>query len=148
MDEMEALKLYLDIEKTRFGDRLKVCFDVDPKAEAIRIPSLILQPLAENAIKYAVAPMEDGGTITIKARRSGDYVVIELDDTGPGMPAFKYDSSSPGIGLRNTIDRLHGFYGDSYSFNIKDKSSDGISVYMKLPLEKKETISENIIPNG
>jgi LytS/YehU family sensor histidine kinase len=50
--------------------------------------------------------------------------------------------------LRNTIDRLHGFYGDSYSFNIKDKSSDGISVYMKLPLEKKETTSENIIPNG
>ena len=65
-------------------------------------------------------------------------MVIELDDTGPGMPAFKYDSDSPGIGLRNTIDRLHGFYGDSYSFNIKDKSSNGISVCMiKLPLEKK-----------
>ena len=148
MDEMEALKLYLDIEKTRFGDRLKVCFDVDPKAEAIRIPSLILQPLAENAIKYAVAPMEDGGTITIKARRSGDYVVIELDDTGPGMPAFKYDSSSPGIGLRNTIDRLHGFYGDSYSFKIKDKSSNGIRVCMKLPLEKKEVILEGTTPNS
>ena len=148
MDEMEALKLYLDIEKTRFGDRLKVCFDVDPKAEAIRIPSLILQPLAENAIKYAVAPMEDGGTITIKARRSGDYVVIELDDTGPGMPAFKYDSSSPGIGLRNTIDRLHGFYGDSYSFKIKDKFSNGISVCMKLPLEKKEVILEGTTPNS
>ena len=146
--EMEALKLYLDIERTRFGDRLNVCFDVDPKAEAIRIPSLILQPLAENAIKYAIAPMEAGGTITIKARCTENHVVIELDDTGPGMPTFKYDSDSPGIGLRNTIDRLHGFYGDSYSFNIKDKSSDGISVYMKLPLEKKETISENIIPNG
>jgi len=147
-EELEALKLYLDIEKTRFGDRLKVCFDVDPKAEAIRIPSLILQPLAENAIKYAVAPVEAGGTITIKARHAGDHVVIELDDTGPGMPAFKYDSASLGIGLRNTVDRLHGFYGDSYSFNIKDKSSSGISVCMKLPLEKNESVFEDMLPNS
>jgi len=147
-EELEALKLYLDIEKTRFGDRLKVCFDVDPKAEAIRIPSLILQPLAENAIKYAVAPVEAGGTITIKARHAGDHVVIELDDTGPGMPAFKYDSASLGIGLRNTVDRLHGFYGDSYSFNIKDKSSSGSSVCMKLPLEKNESVFEDMLPNS
>jgi signal transduction histidine kinase len=141
-EEMEALKLYLDIERTRFGDRLKVNFVIDPEAEAIRIPSLILQPLAENAIKYAVAPMEEGGKITIKAMRGEGHVVIELNDTGPGMPDFVYDSASGGVGLRNTVDRLHGFYGDSYGFQIKGEPSRGTSVVMKLPLEKKETIFE------
>jgi two-component system, LytTR family, sensor kinase len=147
-DEMEALKLYLNIEKTRFGDRLKVCFEIDPKAELVRIPSLILQPLAENAIKYAIAPMEEGGTITIKARRDEDCVIIELDDNGPGMPEFKYDGESTGVGLRNTIDRLHGFYGDCYHFQIKVKSTKGTSVFMKLPLKKKETIFEDLISNS
>jgi two-component system LytT family sensor kinase len=147
-DEMEALKLYLNIEETRFGDRLKVRFEIDPKAELVRIPSLILQPLAENAIKYAIAPMEEGGTITIKARRDEDYVIIELDDNGPGMPEFKYDGESTGVGLRNTIDRLHGFYGDCYHFQIKVKSTKGTSVFMKLPLKKKETIFEDLISNS
>jgi signal transduction histidine kinase len=147
-DEVEALKLYLDIEKTRFGDRLEVCFEIDPKAKAIRIPSLILQPLVENSIKYAIAPMEEGGTITIRARRDDDNVVIEVDDNGPGMPDFKYDSASTGVGLRNTIDRLHGFYGDGYDFQIKAKPTKGTNVFMKLPLEKKETIFEGLMFNS
>ncbi len=147
-EEVEAHKLYLDIEKTRFGDRLEVCFEIEPKAKAIRIPSLILQPLVENAIKYAIAPMEEGGTITIRARRDDDNVVIELDDNGPGMPDFKYDSDSTGVGLRNTIDRLHGFYGDGYDFQIKAKPTQGTNVFMKLPLEKKETIFEDLMSNS
>lgn len=147
-EEVEALKLYLDIEKTRFGDRLEVCFEIEPKAKVIRIPSLILQPLVENAIKYAIAPMEEGGTITIRARRDDDNVVIELDDNGPGMPDFKYDSDSTGVGLRNTIDRLHGFYGDGYDFQIKAKPTQGTNVFMKLPLEKKETIFEDLMSNS
>ena len=147
-EEVEALKLYLNIEKTRFGDRLAVHFDIDHKAEVIRIPSLILQPLAENAIKYAIAPAEEGGTITIKAILVDGCVEIELDDTGPGMSPYQYDSASAGIGLRNTIDRLHGFYGDSYTFKINQKNSHGTRVFMRLPLKKKESAFEDLIFNG
>ncbi len=143
-EEMEALKLYLDIERTRFGDRLRVDFDIDPKAEIVRIPSLILQPLAENAIKYAIAPVEEGGTISVKARLFNDYVDIELNDTGPGMLSYHYKSASAGVGLRNTIDRLHGFYGDSYTFKIDGKHAHGCKVFMRLPLEKKESIFEDL----
>ena len=144
-EEMEALKLYLDIERTRFGDRLRVDFDIDPKAEIVRIPSLILQPLAENAIKYAIAPVEEGGTITVKATLFDNSVVIELHDTGPGMSPYHYDSGSAGIGLRNTIDRLHGFYGDSYTFKIERKTPNGTKVFMSLPLKKKESIFEDLV---
>ena len=144
-EEMEALKLYLDIERTRFGDRLIVDFDIDPKAEIVRIPSLILQPLAENAIKYAIAPVEEGGTITVKATLFDNSVVIELHDTGPGMSPYHYDSGSAGIGLRNTIDRLHGFYGDSYTFKIERKAPNGTKVFMSLPLKKKESIFEDLV---
>ena len=144
-EEMEALKLYLDIERTRFGDRLRVDFDIDPKAEIVRIPSLILQPLAENAIKYAIAPVEEGGTITVKATFFDNSVVIELHDTGPGMSPYHYDSGSSGIGLRNTIDRLHGFYGDSYTFKIERKTPSGTKVFMSLPLKKKESIFEGLV---
>ena len=125
-----------------------VHFDIDHKAEVIRIPSLILQPLAENAIKYAIAPAEEGGTITIKAILVDGCVEIELDDTGPGMSPYQYDSASAGIGLRNTIDRLHGFYGDSYTFKINQKNSHGTRVFMRLPLEKKESAFEDLIFNG
>jgi two-component system LytT family sensor kinase len=144
-EEMEALKLYLDIERTRFGDRLRVDFDIDPKAKLVRIPSLILQPLAENAIKYAIAPVEEGGTITVNATLLDNSVVIELHDTGPGRASYNYDSDSAGIGLRNTIDRLHGFYGDSYTFKIERKTHRGTKVFMSLPLEKKESIFEDLV---
>ena len=144
-EEIEALKLYLDIERTRFGDRLKVDFDIDSNAEMVRIPSLILQPLAENAIKYAIAPVEEGGRISVKVRLFNDYVDIELDDTGPGMSSYHYESTSAGVGLRNTIDRLHGFYGDSYQFKIDGKDTRGCKVFMRLPLEKKESIFEDLV---
>ena len=136
-EEMEALKLYLDIERTRFGDRLRVDFDIDPKAEIVRIPSLILQPLAENAIKYAIAPVEEGGTITVKATLFDNSVVIELHDTGPGMSPYHYASGIAGIGLRNTIDRSPGFYGDSYTFKIERKTLNGSKVVLSLPVTKK-----------
>ena len=82
--EAEALKLYLDIERTRFEERLRTRFDIAPQAMAARLPSLLLQPIVENAIKYAVTPLEDGADIHIDARVMGDRLVITVADTGPG----------------------------------------------------------------
>ncbi len=136
-EELKALKLYLNIEQTRFGSRLALEFDIAAAAEAVKIPSLILQPLAENAIKYAIAPMEQGGKITVKARLDGDFLELEMLDTGASITSQNAQIPSSGVGLRNTIDRLHTFYGDDCSFRLENTDTQGTRVYMRLPLEKQ-----------
>ena len=136
-EELKALKLYLNIEQTRFGSRLELEFDVTPAAEAVKIPSLILQPLVENAIKYAIAPMEQGGKITVLARVDGAFLELEMIDSGSETILPDPQMPSPGVGLRNTIDRLHTFYGDDYSFRLENTDNKGTRVYMRLPLEKQ-----------
>jgi signal transduction histidine kinase len=135
--ELEALKLYLNIEKTRFGDRLEMKFDIEPLANNVLVPSLILQPLIENAVKYAIAPTETGGVISISARLDGQHLVVEIADTGPGIKDVTDELQSRGIGLRNTVDRLQEFYGDSYSFKLERAEPQGLKVYLRLPLEKQ-----------
>jgi LytS/YehU family sensor histidine kinase len=135
--ELDALKLYLNIEQTRFADRLELEFDIQPEANAALVPSLILQPLIENAIKYGVAPMEAGGKLTIAAKLDGEFIEIQVADTGPGLENLAVDQNSVGVGLRNTIDRLHEFYGDSYSFQLEHADPSGLRVCMRLPLKKQ-----------
>ena len=136
-EEMDALKLYLNIEQTRFAERLQLEFAIDPASEGVRIPSLILQPLVENAIKYAIAPMEEGGKISVVSALDKDYVQIEMLDTGPGIQAEGAPLEGVGIGLKNTVDRLHEFYGDNYTFNLESGASGGLKIFMRLPLEKQ-----------
>ena len=124
--------------------------DSSKEAKKIKVPSLILQPLVENAIKYAVAPVEEGGKISIFAVRDNDHLIIELSDTGPGITNW-HGKEAPklGVGLRNTIDRLNAFYGEEYEFKIENKSDRGTLVQMKIPLEKKEvTELESELVNG
>lgn len=136
--EVDALKLYLNIEQTRFGDRLAIEFDVQPECEQISIPSLILQPLVENAIKHGIAPSEKGGKLTVQARLDGDFLTLDIADTGPGVALSKIVKNRdkpPGVGLKNTTDRLHAFYGDKYELNLDSEAGDGFRVNMRLPLE-------------
>ena len=136
--EVDALKLYLNIEQTRFGDRLAIEFDIQPECEQINIPSLILQPLAENAIKHGIAPSETGGKLTVQSRLESDFLIIDITDTGPGVALSEIVNNrktSSGVGLKNTLDRLHAFYGDKYKFNLDSEVGDGFSVHMRLPLE-------------
>ncbi len=149
-DELDAVLLYLNIEQERFGDRLELFLDISEDAKQIKVPSLILQPVVENAIKYAIAPVEEGGKITIIATRDEDHLVIELSDTGPGITHWQ-DEKTPilGVGLRNTIDRLYTFYGEAYEFKIENKADKGALVQMKIPLEKKEVAElESELVNG
>ena len=135
--ELDALKMYLNIEQTRLGDRLQLEFDIQPEANVVLVPSLILQPLIENAIKYAVAPMEAGGKLTIAARLNAGFLEVDIADTGPGLENLAVEQNSVGVGLRNTIDRLHEFYGDNYKFRLEHASPSGLKVCMRLPLEKQ-----------
>ena len=136
-EELDALRLYLNIEQTRFGERLRLQFDVDKAAEEVNVPSLLLQPLVENSIKYAIAPMEEGGQINILAKVEDDNLVVEVCDSGPGVHMTKNDKSAGvGIGLKNTIDRLDTFYGDNYVFQLGSSDLGGLKIFIRLPLKR------------
>jgi two-component system LytT family sensor kinase len=132
--ELDALNLYLGIVKLRFGDRLRLEFDVDERAESALVPSLLLQPLVENAMKYAIAPREQGGSVTIIAGIEGGGLRLAVVDEGPGLPPAMATSDGRGVGLRNTRERLKVLYGDAHSVEVAD-AGPGLRVEMRLPLE-------------
>lgn len=141
--EIETLKLYLEIEKMRFEDRLRPVFDIDPRVTKARLPSLLLQPLVENAIKYAVTPKEEGAEIAVSARLTGDRVRIAVSDTGPGMQGAKpRPSLSTGVGLANIRDRLVQAYGPDHRFETRSNRGGGFGVEIEIPFQLEETTRE------
>jgi two-component system, LytTR family, sensor kinase len=141
--EVETLKLYLDIEKMRFEDRLRTSFDIDPAAAHAAIPSLLLQPLVENSIKYAVTPKEEGADIAVGVRRLGNRVHITVSDSGPGTQAGMGESgvvttSSTGVGLANTRDRLAQAYGADHRFET-EAGPNGFTVTIEIPYQSNTT---------
>jgi LytS/YehU family sensor histidine kinase len=135
--ELDALNLYLGIEKVRFAERLQLRIEVEPEAWSAALPSLLLQPLVENAIKFAVAKRVEGGTIEIAARRDGDSLEVAMRDDGPGLPAPGPDGLPPGrgVGLRNTRERLRVLFGDRQSFELRNRAQGGTEVLLRLPFE-------------
>ena len=134
--ELAALKLYLDIEKVRFEERLVLDLDIGEEASQALIPSLLLQPLVENAIKYGIARSEEGGQIRIAAKVFAGDLLMELSDDGPG--AELVDGVIPnanGVGLRNTQERLVELYGNTHSFRLSEKSPHGLTVNIRIPFE-------------
>ena len=137
-EEVRALQLYLDIESTRFGARLKITTDIAEETLDAKVPSLILQPAIENAIKYAIAKMEDGGEIIINARRVDDMLVMRVCDNGPFAPENPDEilkNSKTGVGLLNMRDRLFHMYGDNQSFCLSRLEPNGLCVTLKVPFE-------------
>lgn len=139
--EIETLKLYLDIEKMRFEERLRPHFAIDPAVARARLPSLLLQPLIENAIKYAVTPQEDGADITISAQLAGQNVRITVSDTGSGLPGDSTDpttgfaTESTGVGLANIRDRLAQAFGDQHRFDAQPGADGGFTVVVEFPFQ-------------
>ena len=137
--EVETLKLYLEIERMRFEDRLRPSFDIDPRVTRARLPSLLLQPLVENAIKYAVTPQEEGAEIRISAQQVGNRVQITVSDTGPGLQEGAVTRhSSTGVGLANIRDRLVQAFGEEQRFEIKANEEGGFCVEIDIPLQFEE----------
>lgn len=135
--EIETLQLYLEIEKMRFEDRLRPHFQIDPTCKRSLIPSLLLQPLVENAIKYAVTPQEEGADISIEVKRQVDRVLITVSDTGPGADASykKRAAESTGVGLANIRDRLAQAYGDNHRFETQSETTGGFRVFIDIPFQ-------------
>jgi LytS/YehU family sensor histidine kinase len=134
--EVEALMLYLEIEKTRFGKQLNLDFDISEEAKHAKVPSLLLQPLVENSIKYAIAANANGGTIKLKAIIAEGELQIELTDTGPGTgndhPAPR---TGRRVGLHNTLQRLKTLYDDAYVFDINLCPSGGLKISIRIPCD-------------
>ena len=139
-EEIRALQLYLDIEKARFAERLTVIFDIDEGVEDALVPSLILQPAVENAIKYAIAKMEAGGVLTIAAKRDGAKLALSVCDNGPDAPEDPnalLRNASTGVGLLNMRERIAHLYADRCEFKLAHVEPQGLCVCLRIPFEMK-----------
>jgi two-component system, LytTR family, sensor kinase len=132
--ELEVLDWYLDIEQLRFGDRLRVVKEISPEARQALVPSLLLQPLVENALKHAIAPSEVGGTVTIRAALSSNALHVHVIDDGPGLPNGRIPDDSRGVGLLNTRERLAVLYGGQARVSGHD-AAPGCCIHIHLPAE-------------
>ena len=131
--EIDFVRRYLEIERLRFGDRLRVRIRVDDRALALHVPVLILQPLAENAVRYAVSPREEGGEIAVEAKRLGDELRLEVADDGPGLAAM-HASPGNGVGLPNTRARLRQLYGEAGHMELREADGGGLRVRIRIPV--------------
>jgi signal transduction histidine kinase len=129
--ELDFLRLYLEIEETRFQDRLRVSYDVAPEAQGALVPDLILQPLVENAVKHAVSARTAPVRVTVRARRAGDRLELRVDDDGPGLGDLP---PRDGIGLSTTRERLGRLYGDAGRLTLgTGPGGRGASAIVELP---------------
>lgn len=129
--ELSFLEQYLEIEQTRFQDRLSVTMDVAPETLEARVPTLILQPLVENAIRHGVAPRATPGEVHIRAGRSNGLLELQVRDDGPGVPDERHVRE--GIGLNNTRRRLDQLYGDRHRFELRNGADGGLEVRLAVP---------------
>ncbi len=143
--EIAFLEGYLEIEQLRFGERLKVRIEVPKPLLEAQVPTFVLQPLVENAIKHGLAGRAAGGTIHIRARQEGRRLFLEVEDNGTGIPGAH---SGTGIGTRNTKSRLVQLYGEEQSFDLKFPATGGALAQISLPfsLSKGSPIFQGGMP--
>ena len=142
-DEVDFVRRYLEIEQVRFGDRLRTEVDVAADVWEAAVPTFVLQPLIENAVRHAIAPRESGGSITIEARRVGDALQVAIIDDGAGIREDQlHDGNGNGngngrIGLANTRDRLRRLYGDKGRFELTAANGGGTRAAIEIPFRRR-----------
>ncbi|HXG86772.1 MAG TPA: histidine kinase [Vicinamibacterales bacterium] len=132
--ELDFLSSYLEIEQTRFRDRLTVAFDIHSDTLDALVPNLMLQPLVENAIKHGIGPRPTPGTIAIRSRIAGSLLELEVQDNGGGLSAARLTDFNRGVGLANTRARLQHLYGSSHRFEFRQPPAGGLLVLIAIPL--------------
>jgi two-component system LytT family sensor kinase len=139
--ELEFLERYLEIQQTRFQDRLCVRFDTDPDALDALVPTLVLQPLVENAVRHAIEPRAAAGRLEIRARRHDGRLTLQVADDGPGIATNGHGAidgaaipvTGSGIGLANTRARLEQLYGAGHRFTLANAAEGGLVVTLEIP---------------
>ena len=131
-EEMEFAQKYLDIQKMRFADRLRISTDIPLDLYPAQVPSLILQPMVENAIKHGIAHRAQGGTIHIAASRQNGTLTLRVSNDGPGL-APGWETANPGIGISNVRTRLQSLYGEASDLTLRNQPTGGVEVALSLP---------------
>lgn len=131
--ELDFLQHYLEIEQVRFSDRLRVSLDIEPATLNASVPSLILQPLVENAIRHGISPRRGPGRIAISSRRQGDDLELRVSDDGVGLAANRRGALREGLGLANTRARLDQLYGDRHRLELLEAAESGFEVRLSIP---------------
>lgn len=141
-DELAATRRYLRIEQARLGDRLRVELELEDDVDGLAVPGLVLQPLVENAVRHGVAPRPEGGTVTVRGRRDGDHLLLEVQDDGPGVLGAVAAGRVEGLGagghgggLANVRRRLALRFGERASMSVD--GNDGTHVTVRLPLREE-----------
>jgi len=137
-EELDLVRLYLGIQATRFEDRLVIEYQVEPETLTALVPSLLLQPLVENAIRYGIAPRREGGRVTIGARREDGRLRLWVADDGPGLRPGQPAVGS-GLGLENTRARLAHLYGRDQSLELQNRAMGGLEVLLGFPFRTRAT---------
>ena len=135
--ELEMTDLYLRIQRTRYGDRLEVRNEIEPDTLGALVPSLVLQPLVENALKHGIDSLPGPGAVTVSARRRDGQLLLGVEDAGEGRRSPGSAAPGMGIGLSNTGERLRGLYGDAGSVSLEPAAAgNGTKVVVKLPFRE------------
>jgi two-component system LytT family sensor kinase len=135
-DELDFIGDYLAIELERFGDKLRVVREIDPACADVPVPGMLLQPLVENSIRHGIANKLEGGTITLRARRSGERLMIEVEDDGVGIPeATQATIPGKGIGVSNVRERLEVLYNHDFKMLIESQPGAGTRILIEIPVE-------------
>jgi len=136
--EMEFLRCYLEIERIRFQDRMQVTMEIEAEALDVRVPNLILQPIVENAIKYAVLLQSGSGHIQVRAARVNGCLRMQVEDDGVGLqlPREGNRATRGGVGLTNTQARLKQLYGGDHRFELANAPGGGLLVTLEIPVQR------------
>lgn len=138
-DELRFLQPYLEIEQTRFEDRLCVRWQIDPETLNARVPHLLLQPLVENSVRHGISPRSAPGTIEISTARRNGSLHIQVHDDGVGLAGGYPSQGGSGLGLANTRARLEQMYGSEHQFEVSNAPEGGVRVTMVIPFRAAET---------
>jgi two-component system, LytTR family, sensor kinase len=145
--ELAFVEQYLAIEQTRLGGRLRVDKAISPDTLDAVVPSMLLQPLVENAVRHGVSPVIEGGTIAIESMIHGDWLVMTIRNSGPRTngTSTQTDKSSKGIGLTNTAERLRTLYGDKQRFSLRSPDAGSYEVTIELPFRRAASSVEGVV---
>jgi two-component system LytT family sensor kinase len=134
-EELSFIDDYLDIEVIRFGrDKLQIFKEVDEETLEEFVPSMLLQPIVENAIKHGLAPRLEGGQIHVRTQRRNGRLTIDIEDNGMGIPPERLaEVYGGGIGISNVHERLRLLYGDQFKMDIRSQSGEGTQIHLEIP---------------
>jgi two-component system LytT family sensor kinase len=141
-EEIEFAQKYLDIQKVRFAERLQLSVDVPKELYSAQVPSLILQPMVENAVKHGIAKRAQGGAIRIAASRRNGMLTLSVRNDGPSLPA-DWETNRSGIGISNVRTRLQSLYGDAFEWGMKNQDAGGVEASLSLPFVVAQPFRES-----